>query len=58
MTTPPKNKRTLWDDLADAARELADALERLVNPDRARQQRAPVPVPVRRDPPLPPRRRR
>lgn len=45
-------KRTLLDDLVDGAREILDTLERLLNPEKHRQQ-VPVPIPVRVNPPRP-----
>ncbi|MCU0475324.1 MAG: hypothetical protein MUC99_04290 [Anaerolineae bacterium] len=50
-----RQKRTLWDDLADAAREVAETLGRVLNP-RREPERAPVPIPVRANPPYPRRR--
>lgn len=51
-------KRTLLDDLVDGARDMLEALNRLINPGR-NPKPAPIPVPVRTNPPRPedPRRR-
>lgn len=52
-----QGKRNFWDELAEGVRDVAEALGRLLNPD-GQSKRAPVPIPVRPNPPLPQRRRR
>jgi hypothetical protein len=54
--TNKNRKRSLLDDLVDGAREIMEALDRLLNPGR-RPKHAPVPVPVRPNP-RPDQRRR
>ncbi|MCU0463820.1 MAG: hypothetical protein MUF38_04550 [Anaerolineae bacterium] len=50
-----QEKRSLWDDLMEGAREVVEALGRIFNPER-RPQRVPIPIPVSRDPRYPQRR--
>jgi len=50
-----QDKPSLWDDLVEGAREIAEALGRMLNPDQ-QPKRVPVPIPVRSTPP--PRRTR
>ena len=54
-----KDKRSVLDDIADGVadgvRGLAEAIDRLLNPD-SRKRRALVPVPVRPQPQRPTRR--
>lgn len=52
-----QGKRSLWDDVVEGVRDVADALGRMLNPDR-QPKRAPVPIPIRANPPLPQRRPR
>lgn len=52
-----KEKRNLLDDLVDGAREIFEALERLLNPGK-RPKPQPIPIPVRSNPPRPMPRRR
>ena len=55
--TKQQDKPSLWDDLVEGAREVAEALGRMLNPDQ-QPKRVPVPIPVRSNPPTPQRRRR
>lgn len=52
-----QEKRSVWDDITEGVRDIAEAIGRLLNPDRQPKQ-APVPIPVRPNPPLPQRRPR
>lgn len=52
-----KDKRNVLDDLVDGAREIFEALERLLNPGK-RPKPQPIPIPVRSNPFPPDTRRR
>jgi hypothetical protein len=43
--------RTLWDDLVEIGREVADRLNELLDPDYKHREPARVPVPVYDNPP-------
>ena len=49
--TVSKEQRSIWDDLKEIGRDLADRLEEVFNPDQKRRQPVRVPVPVRNNPP-------
>ncbi|MBK9123884.1 MAG: hypothetical protein IPM16_19825 [Chloroflexi bacterium] len=52
-----KEKRNVLDDLVDGAREIFEALDRLLNPGK-RPKPQPIPIPVRSNPPRHDPRRR
>ncbi len=45
------HKRTIWDDLAEVGREIAEQIGEILNPDQKRRKPARVPVPVHKNPP-------
>jgi hypothetical protein len=50
----PQGKRRILDDLVDGAREILDALDRLINGDKRRRP-VPIPIPVENERPRDPR---
>jgi hypothetical protein len=46
-----KKKRSLFDEIAKQLGELVSDLERLINPQKRKPVKAPVPVPVRNNEP-------
>jgi hypothetical protein len=42
-----KAKRTLWDELLEIGKEVLDKVDEVLNPQKRKPARVPVPIPVR-----------
>jgi len=44
-----KTKRTIWDELVEIGKDILDSVDEIMNPQKRRPARVPVPIPVRND---------
>jgi hypothetical protein len=58
MAANKNRKRNLIDDVTEGIRQILEDLEGIFSPEKKQQERARVPVPVRRDPRQDPHYRR
>jgi hypothetical protein len=42
-----KAKRTIWDELVEIGKEIMDKVDEMMNPQKKKPVRVPVPIPVR-----------
>lgn len=47
ICTVAKAKRTIWDELVEIGKEIMDKVDEVMNPQKKKPARVPVPVPAR-----------